>query len=204
MPEELEAQELTTNPQTGELELPDHTRSVLVGRKSVGPKRSWKRNAKNAGSYDGKFVYESATIYIQSLGDEEWAELEAREEALTDESDEIARRMESLADDERALRRDRQAARDEGTPTTEFDAALQEVRAGRKELNRRSKGAAKQLTEFQEYVVRLTVVGWKGAPIPYSPEAVGALPLEMVAHWAAVILEKSRVGRSDADFLPPS
>lgn len=166
-------------------------------------KRSWKRGDKTVGTYDAQFVFEGAVVQLKSLDDDAWDRLEMMEESLQQESASLVEFTELVADVEAKARTLRTKAREtqDANDKAAADEAWDNAAALRRELTTRSKDAAKQLAAFQQHIVSSTVVGWSGGPIEYSPEAVEELPLEMVAQWSAIILEKSRIGRSDADFL---
>lgn len=154
----------------------------------VDPVRSWKRGDKTQGTYDAQFDYEGATIQLQSLSDDAWNVLEEMEEKLTDQSDALQEEQEE---------QERLAGLSPVDLKSE-NLTSHDLRQRRRAYNKHSKEVAEALFEFHMKIVQDTVINWKRAPIAYSATAVSELPREMVADWAQIILEKSRLGQSSA------
>jgi hypothetical protein len=163
-------------------------RSSIVSGGAARPKplqRSWGKKD----GYSGKFDYEGATIYIRLLDESAWNEIEDEEEALQEDSEKLTLSQQAI-EDNIALDDDHEG---------KWDAAT--LKARRKEYRRHSMEIADRMFAFQRSIVERTVMGWKDAPVEYSPEALRTIldnEREMVVEWAGVILEKSRLGVADS------
>lgn len=175
----MAANELNLNPETGVFE------SVPTSGIAGAPKRSWKRGDKSANIYDATFEYEGTTVFINTLSDDEWAGIEARDE-------EVVAALQVLQDKTEA------AQKAKGLTPEARKAASAELLAESDAINARAR-------KHHAALVQSCIVGWKGGDAPpFSKEALRELPYEIIQDFALAIMGKSRLSKEDGDFLASS
>ena len=188
------------------MNIPDTTTKDQIERGEVAAsvaaplKRAWKRTNARPGTYNSSFFYEGSQIFLNTLTESAWKEIEAEEKTIVERGKALAKRQEDFQSSIQAQAKSLEDLADEARNSARAELEA-EANAENQSVNEEAKAVAALQNALFLGIIKKTVVGWKDAPEPYSPEAVDDLSLEIVVSWAKTILEKSRLGLSEADFL---
>jgi hypothetical protein len=167
----------------------------------AGLKRSWDRFTRAPGEFNSSFSFEGARIFFDALEDEDFEKIKGMEQESKSRGEALRVKQNRLEELENELYKLPLDTDEENPERIELETQVAQLS---KEIEDESSEIEKLAGNFFGDIVAMSVKGWSGAPVAFSPEAVTRLPLEMSVIWAKTILEKSRLGAVEADFLPPS
>lgn len=177
------------------------TPDIVLGETPAQPnramRRSWKKGGE-AGAFDFKFeskdpfTDEVTTVFCRYAKDRE--SVGKVQDELFDEAKEIQNstlQLKTLSDKIKDTN-----GQDMGA-LEELQSLVTTVRTSTSLFNTR------QLTTARDLLSEC-VIGWKNAPIAFSPEVLADLPDDLCLEWMPQVVNASRLGEKEAAFLADS